>query len=318
MNIIVTGGAGFIGSHLCEALLNSDQVSKVICIDNFNNFYSPKIKENNVKTCLNSKKFKLYKADITSYQEIEKIFRNEKANKIFHLAARAGVRHSFLNPWLYEEVNVKGTLNLLELARKYDVKNFSFASSSSIYGGNTKIPLSEDDTADEPLSPYAITKRSAELLCKIYSEIHGLNVTCFRFFTVYGPRGRPDMAPYKFTKLISEGKAIDMYGDGSSKRDYTYITDIIDGLMNSLDKNFRFEIINLGNSKPIALKRLISVIERKIDKRAKINRIRKQIGEINVTYADIRKAGKLLGYKPKINIDKGIEKLVEWFKQTIH
>jgi len=314
MDILITGGAGFIGSHLCESLINSDLVSKVICIDDFNDFYDPKVKEKNIKACLSSKKFRLYKADITSLADIERIFKNEKIDKIFHLAARAGVRASLQNPMLYEEVNVKGTINLLSLALKYGVKNFTFASSSSVYGANKKMPFSEDDNVDNPISPYAITKRSAELMCKIYSRMYGLNVTCFRFFTVYGPRGRPDMAPYKFTKLISEGKPIDIYGDGSSKRDYTYISDIIEALMKSLEKDFRFEIINLGNSKPVELRRLIALIEKNLGRKARINKMKKQPGEVDVTYADITKAKKLLGYKPKTRIEEGIAKFVEWFK----
>ncbi len=314
MNILVTGGAGFIGNHLCEALIKSN-IGRVICIDNFNDFYDPRIKENNIKYCLSSRMFKLYRADITSIEETEKIFRNEKIDRIFHLAARAGIRYSFKNPLLYEEVNVKGTINLLNLAVKYKIRNFTLASSSSVYGANKKIPFSEEDNVDNPLSPYAITKRSAELLCKIYSEMHGLNVTCFRFFTVYGPRGRPDMAPYKFTKQISQGQPIEMYGDGSSKRDYTYISDIINGLVNSLEKNFKFEIINLGNSKPVELRKLIALIEKNIGKKAKINKMQKQPGEVDVTYADIKKAKKLLGYQPKIEIEDGIAKFGQWFKQ---
>ncbi|MEM2138717.1 MAG: NAD-dependent epimerase/dehydratase family protein, partial [Candidatus Woesearchaeota archaeon] len=221
--ILITGGAGFIGSHVTDYLL--DKKKKIICVDDFNDYYDPEIKRKNIFHNLKNKNYILIKADIRNFEKIKEVFENYKPNKIIHLAARAGVRPSLENPFIYEETNVKGTLNLLELSRLFKVKNFVFASSSSVYGGNKKIPFSENDFTDNAISPYAATKKAGEVLCYTYSHLYNLNVSCLRFFTVYGPRGRPDMAPYLFTKNIIEGKPIKMFGDGTSKRDYTYISD---------------------------------------------------------------------------------------------
>ncbi|MBD3202924.1 SDR family NAD(P)-dependent oxidoreductase, partial [Candidatus Woesearchaeota archaeon] len=285
--ILVTGAAGFIGSHTCEELLNRDY--SVVAIDNFNKYYDPKIKKRNIKNFLKNKNFSFYKADIRDFAKLTQIF-DRKIDKIIHLAARAGVRPSLKKPRLYFDVNVSGTLNLLELAKKFKINNFIFGSSSSVYGENTKIPFSEKHRTDCQISPYASSKKAGELICKTYSHLYSLNITCLRFFTVYGERGRPDMAPYKFTNLIYNDKPIEMYGDGTSKRDYTYIKDIVSGILTALEKNFRFEIINLGNSDPIELKRFISIIEKKLNKKAKI--IQKPIpkGDVKITYADISKA----------------------------
>lgn len=312
MKILVTGGAGFIGSHVCEALLKEHKV--VICVDNFNSFYNPKFKERNISKCVKNKRFKLYKKDIRDLKGISKILKKEKPNKIIHLAARAGVRRSIAQPLLYQDINVRGTLNLLEATRKNRIENFIFGSSSSVYGARKKGPFSEENRVDNPISPYAATKKAGEELCYYYHHLYGLNITCLRLFTVYGPRGRPDMALYKFTSLISKGKPIEMYGDGSSKRDYTYVSDIIDGILAALNKNLNFAIINLGNSKPIQLRYFISLIEKSLGKKAKIKQLPIQPGDISVTYANINKAKRLLGYKPKVKIEEGIKLFVEWYK----
>ena len=311
--ILVTGGAGFIGSHLCEKLLELGY--GVICIDNFDDYYDPKVKEKNLKVCLKDPRFKLDITDVGDFHELEKIFEKNKISKIVHLAAKAGVRASLKNPEKYREVNVNGTLNLLELARKFNIKKFIFGSSSSVYGTNKKIPFSEKDQTDNITSPYAETKRTAEIFCSYYHKMFKMNIICLRYFTVYGPRGRPDMAPYKFTKLIASGEEVPVYGDGGSKRDYTYVSDVVDGIVRALDKNLGFEIINLGNSKAVELRYLISLIEDNLGKKAKIKQLPIQAGDVPITYADIKKAKKLLGWEPKIKIEEGIKRLVKWYNE---
>jgi len=301
MNLLITGGAGFIGSHLCEAVLEKDH--SVICIDDFNDYYSPKIKEKNIEGCLKSKRFELFREDISDHNSIKKIFERKKIDQVIHIAARAGVRESISNPLLFEQVNVKGTLNLLQLCMEFNIKKFIFTSSSSVYGNNKKIPFSETDTTDNIISHYAATKRSAEIFCEVYSRLYGIKITCLRLFTVYGPRGRPEMAPYKFTKLIYGEKEVPIFGDGNSKRDYTYISDIIDGIVSTIDKDFKFEIINLGNSKPIELRKFISIIENTVGKKAKIKKLPHQKGDVSITFADISKAKELLNYSPKVDLD---------------
>lgn len=313
--ILVTGGAGFIGSHICDSLLKKGKL--VVCIDNFNDYYNPLTKEKNIEEASKNSNFSLHKVDITQKEELKKAFQNNRIDKAVHMAARAGVRASFENPELYEKVNIQGTKNLLELAHEFKIKNFIFGSSSSVYGTNKKIPFSEDDPLDSIISPYAKTKKKAEELCKEFHNKFNLNITCLRLFTVYGPRGRPDMAPYKFTKHIIKEKPIEMYGDGTTKRDYTYVQDIVDGVLSALDKNLNFEIINLGNSNPIELKEFISIIEEKTGKKAKIQQLPMQKGDVPLTYADISKAERLLGYQPKTNIKEGINLLVEWFKEQV-
>ncbi|MFH1770969.1 MAG: GDP-mannose 4,6-dehydratase [archaeon] len=308
---LVTGGAGFIGSHLCDTLLLKKH--KVICVDNFNDYYNPKWKKENIKHNLKNKNFFLYKADTTDYKKLAKIFESHKIDKIVHLAASAGVRFSLKNPFVYVQTNIKGTLNLLELARIFKIKNFVFGSSSSVYGANKKIPFSESDQVENQYSPYASTKRMGEILCKTYHNIYGLNIICLRFFTVYGPRGRPDMAPYKFTSRVIRGNPIDMFGDGSSARDYTYVGDIVAGVISSANVD-GFEIVNLGDSRPIKLRDFISIIEAAVGKKAIINQKEMPPEDVPITYADISKAKKLLGYKPKIKIEEGILRFVEWYK----
>ncbi len=307
---MVTGGAGFIGSHVCDALLGKGV--KVICVDNFNDYYDPELKERNISEASNNDDFTLCRVDITDSDAIREVFSDHRPDKVIHLAARAGVRASFEDPELYRKVNVDGTKNLLELSKEFNVKNFVFGSSSSVYGTNEKIPFSEDDLIDNAISPYAETKKEAESLCKEYADSSDLKITCLRLFTVYGPRGRVDMAPYKFTKNILNGEPIEMYGDGTTKRDYTYVMDIVDGILSASEREGDFEIINLGDSNPIELKEFIAVIEKETGKKAIINNVPMQRGDVPMTYADISKAKELLGYEPKVNIEQGIKLLVEW------
>lgn len=313
--IAITGGAGFVGSHTIAKCLKLGL--KVICIDNFNDYYNVQSKESNIKAFLSHKNFKLYRTDIVNYNDLEMVFQIEKPNRICHLAARAGVRPSIYAPLLYEEVNIKGTLNLLNLARKYEIENFVFASSSSVYGNNQKIPFSETDNVDYPISPYAATKRACELLAYTYHHLYNLNCTGLRFFTVYGPSGRPDMAPYIFVDSIYNCKEIKRFGDGSSKRDYTYIDDIVEGIVSALEKKYPYEIINLGNNNPIELNYFISLIEKILSKKAIIKEYPKQPGDVDITFADISKAEKLLEYRPKTSIEDGMMKFINWYKDNI-
>ncbi len=311
--ILVTGGAGFIGSHICDRLLSMKK--RVICLDNLNPYYSPVRKIKNIQHNFSNPNFFFIILDITKKDQLEQVFQNNRIDKIIHLAARAGVRPSIEKPLWYKETNVSGTLNLLELAKRYKIKNFVFGSSSSVYGKNKKIPFSEEDNVDYPISPYAASKKACELFCYTYSHLCKLNITCLRYFTVYGPRGRPDMAPYLFTRWIAEGKPIKMYGDGTTKRDYTYVSDIVDGTITALEKNFRFEIINLGNNQPVELRKFISIIENHLGKKARIRKKPLPPGDVPITFADITKAARILGYKPKVDIEEGMRNFVEWYKK---
>jgi len=313
MKVLVTGGAGFIGSHACDALLGRGD--SVVCVDNFNDYYDPQVKERNIKYNLGKENFSLCKADVLDFEEMKKIFETERPDKIIHLAARAGVRPSIKDPLLYEEVNVKGTLYMLELTRQFKLKNFVFASSSSVYGDRERGPFSEADSVDFPISPYAATKRAGELLGYTYHHLYGLNVSCLRFFTVYGPRGRPDMAPLKFTKLIDANEEIQIYGDGASRRDYTYISDIIFGVLAALDGDFGYEIFNLGGSNPVELNYFISLIEKELGKEARRRYVSRQQGDVEITFANTSKSERMLGYKPGVEVGEGIKKLVEWYKR---
>jgi len=312
--ILVTGGAGFIGSHLVERLL--DQKNDVIVLDDFNNYYSPEIKRKNIENAMRDPKYCLFEKDIRD--NLDDIFKKNKISMVVHLAARAGVRPSLIDPMLYNSVNISGTLNLLEYCREYGIKKFIFASSSSVYGVTNRVPFNEDDLLEHPVSPYAVTKIAGENLCRVYHNAYNISMACLRFFTVYGPRQRPEMAIHKFVRMINEGKAIPYYGDGKSARDYTFISDILDGIMSSIEKvnrehNF-FEIFNLGDSNKVTLKDLVCIIEDCTGKKAKMELLPDQQGDVPVTYADISKAGKLLGYKPKINIKEGVKLFVDWYK----
>jgi len=314
--ILVTGGAGFIGSHLVDQLL-AEGGSKVTVIDDFNDFYSPQIKRSAVKPHLENPNYKLVEADIRDTDVIAKVFADGSFDCVVHLAARAGVRPSLKEPTLYTETNINGTQNLLELAKTHGVPQFVFGSSSSVYGINSKTPFSEEDRIFQPISPYAATKAAGELLCHTYSHLYNLRTVCLRFFTVYGARQRPDLAIHKFTKLITDGKPIQMFGDGSTRRDYTYIEDIIEGVRAAMDFTESIhEVFNLGESETTQLRRLIELIEQALGAKAIIDRQPMQPGDVPVTFADIAKARELLNYSPKTKIDEGIPKFVDWFRNS--
>src|SRR4030043_659093 len=312
--ILVTGGAGFIGSHLCERLLSNG--TKVICLDNFDNFYDPNIKIRNVEGM--GKKFpdlfELVTGDIRNPEHLKGIFQKTQVDFVIHLAARAGVRPSIADPLLYQDVNIRGTIVLLEARKEYGIKNFFFASSSSVYGENQRVPFTEEDLDIQPISPYGATKRAGELLCYSYHHLYGMNIACLRIFTAYGPRQRPEMAIHKFTRLIDQGGKIPMYGDGSSRRDYTYIDDLIEGMLAAIHRHKGFEIYNFGESQTTSLKELMDLIEEALDKRANIERLEPQPGDVSLTYANVTKAGRMLGYEPKVNMKEGIKRFVEWYK----
>ena len=314
--ILVTGGAGFIGSHLCERLLSNG--SKVICLDNFDSFYDPNVKIKNVERM--TKKFpdlfELVTGDIRNPEHLKGIFQKTKFDFVVHLAARAGVRPSIADPLLYQDVNIRGTIVLLEACKEHRIQNFIFASSSSVYGENQRVPFTEKDLDIQPISPYGATKRAGELLCYSYHHLYGMHIACLRIFTAYGPRQRPEMAIHKFTRLIDQGEKIPIYGDGSSRRDYTYIDDLIDGILGVVHCHKGFEIYNLGESQTPSLKELIRLIEKALSKKANIETLETQPGDVSVTYADITKAKQMLKYHPKVKMKKGIQCFVEWYKEN--
>ena len=311
--ILVTGGAGFIGSHLCERLLSLG--SRVICLDNFNDAYDHNIKKKNISAAMSDPGFKLIEGDILDEALVEDIMKQYGVNLIIHLAALAGVRSSICAPLDYVDNDIKGTVTLLEASHKHGIKKFIFASSSSVYGiGET--PFREVNTALCQVSPYAAAKYSGELFCRAFYELYGIPTVCLRFFTVYGPRQRPDMAICKFTRAADEGREINIYGNGGSSRDYTYIDDVIDGIVASIRLKCGFEIINLGNSSATGLMELVKVIESKLNKTAKIRFLPDQQGDVPATCADIGKAAALLGFKPKVGLSEGIGRFVDWYKKT--
>lgn len=315
-NILITGGAGFIGSHLVDRLL-AEGGWRITVVDDFNDFYDPAIKRENVRTRLSNPDYQLIEADIRNPNALEQAFGEPAFDCIVHLAARAGVRPSLKEPRLYVETNINGTLNLLELARTHGVKQFVFGSSSSVYGMNAKVPFSEDDPIFNPISPYAATKAAGELICHSYAHLYDLRIVCLRFFTVYGARQRPDLAIHKFAKLISAGYPIPVFGDGTTRRDYTYIDDIIAGVRAAMDYDqSNYEVINLGESRTVELRELISLLEQALGRTAEIDRQPLQPGDVPQTFADISKARALLGYDPQTQIEAGIEKFVEWFRES--
>jgi UDP-glucuronate 4-epimerase len=314
MNILITGGAGFIGSNLTAALLKQNQ--SIICIDNFNDFYDPGIKRKNVADFKENPLYTLYEDDILNRKALDSIFSEHCFDLVIHLAARAGVRPSIDNALLYEEVNVAGTVNLLDCCRKFRVNKFIFASSSSVYGGNEKTPFSETDNVDNPVSPYAATKKAGELICFSYNHLFGISVQCLRFFTVYGPGQRPEMAIHKFTKNIFHNEPVEVYGDGLTFRDYTYIDDITGVISSNVSNINGYEIINLGNSSPVSLKYIIALIEKQAGKKASVKYLPFQQGDMHTTFADISKAKKMLKYNPVTSIEEGINKFVSWYRQN--
>lgn len=308
---IVTGGAGFIGSTLVENLLKRNW--KVSVIDNFDPFYAKSIKKKNIAPFSDNPDFELLEADIRDLESLQKLL-NKDYNVMIHLAAKAGVRPSIKNPGLYQDVNVMGTQNLLEICKLLDIKKFIFASSSSVYGVNPDVPWSEDDYVLKPISPYASSKISGELMGHVYSELYNIQFLALRLFTVYGPKQRPDLAIHKFAKMILRNEAIPVYGDGSTQRDYTYVEDIVSGFLSAIEyESSKYEIINLGNSRTVSLSEMITTIENVFGRKALIDRLPMQAGDVPKTYADISKAKKLLDYQPSTTFEEGIQKFRQWY-----
>lgn len=312
MKILITGGAGFIGSHVAKALLKRGD--EVVIVDNFNSYYDPQLKEDRVKNLLGSFNPKIYRVDITDKKALRKVFKENKIDKVCHLAAQAGVRYSMVNPDSYIQSNIIGTHNILEMIREFEIKDLVFASSSSVYGRQEKMPWSESDRVDETINVYAATKKANEEEVYAYHHLYGINAFGLRFFTVYGPWGRPDMAYYMFTDKISKGETIDVYNNGKMQRDFTYIDDIVKGVLSALDKVKGYEIINLGNHKPEELEKFISLIEKYLDKSANKNYLPLQQADFLVNYADNAKAKKILGFESKTDLEEGLEKFVGWYK----
>ena len=314
----ITGGAGFIGSTLSERLLELG--NNVIAIDNFCDFYNPEIKENNVKELLKNPNFKLYRNDIRDRQAVKKIFDENKIDVVMSLAAMAGVRPSIENPCLYQEVNCLGLQNILEEMKLHGVKNGVLASSSSVYGNCKEVPFREDMIVDYAISPYAATKKANEVMSHVYHKLYDMNIIMLRFFTVYGPKQRPDLAINKFTRLMLEGKEIPMFGDGTTSRDYTYVDDIVDGIIKSCEYTLShqnvYEILNLGNSSPTSLMEMINIIAKTLGVEPKIKQLPMQPGDVDRTYADISKAKNMIGYEPKTKFEEGIEKFIGWYKKN--
>ena len=313
--ILVTGGAGFIGSHLIDQLL--DVGNAVTSIDNFNNFYNPEIKTINQARHFNFESFKSIKADIRDHDTLQQIFRENEFGIVIHLAAMAGVRPSLDNPAYYTDVNITGTQSLLSVAAENEIDGFIFASSSSIYGNNEKIPFSEDDNVDRQISPYGASKKMGEILCYPYHYLYNIPMTCLRFFTVYGPRQRPEMAIHKFVRHILTGKPVPFFGDGETARDYTYIDDIISGILNAMKNVGDYAIYNLGNSEPIKLKELVGIIEEETGKKLVLDKQDLPRGDVNQTFADITRSKKHLEYNPQVHINDGLIRFIEWYEEKL-
>jgi UDP-glucuronate 4-epimerase len=311
MRVLITGGAGFIAFHLASALLKNH--ADVDLLDNFNDFYDPEIKRQNVRDLQSAGPASIHIVDILDRENLRRVFEEVQPDTVVHLAAWAGVRPSLQKPELYSSVNITGTVHLLELAKEFSTRCFIFGSSSSVYGGSTRVPFAEDDPAEKPISPYAATKRAGELLCYTYAHNFSMHITCLRFFTVYGPRQRPEMAIHKFAQLMCEGKEIPIFGEGDSKRDYTYVEDIVAGVLAAITVNPRYEIINLGESQTITLMELVDHLEKALGRKARIRHLPVQPGDVEVTFADITRARKLLGYSPQKPFKEGIRLFADWF-----
>jgi len=317
MNFLVTGGAGFIGSHLCERLLREGHA--VWAYDDLNPFYDPELKRANLREiAATGGQFEFVQGDICDRAALDALFGRVKFDQVVHIAARAGVRPSLKEPVLYQRVNVEGTVNVLEAARQTGVRKLIIASSSSVYGVNAKVPFSESDPIFQPISPYAASKLACEALGHTYHHVYGLDVVMLRFFTVYGPRQRPDLAIRKFATLIRAGKPIPVFGDGSTQRDYTYIDDILDGIAACISREFGYEVFNLGESQTVRLDQLIALLEEALGRKAIIDRQPPQPGDVPVTFADVSKAGRMLGYQPRVKIAEGIRRFAEWFERSAH
>jgi UDP-glucuronate 4-epimerase len=312
MRLLITGGAGFIGSHVADRRLARGD--RVVVLDDFNDFYDPRRKRANVEPHLGSTRYRLVEGDIRDRALVFRLFAEERFDVVVHLAARAGVRPSLCQPVLYEEVNCVGTLHVLEAAVAHGVPRFVFASSSSVYGTNSKLPFSEEDPISRPISPYATTKRAGELHVYALHHLHGFRAACLRFFTVYGPRQRPEMAIARFIRCLETGEPIPFFGDGGSRRDYTYIDDIVDGIEAALEADFAFEIVNLGSSHPVTLTELVAELEEATGKRARLAREADQPGDVPVTFASVEKAERLLGYRPRVPLPEGLRRSVDWHR----
>jgi len=311
MNILVTGGAGFIGSNLVDRLLELG--NRVSVIDSFSPFYDISIKRKNLETALKSDNFSLYEIDVRDSENITEIFELNNFDVVVHLASKAGVRPSIRLPRAYFDVNVNGTLNILEECRRHKINKVVYASSSSVYGNSKNAPFKETDAVDFPISPYAASKKAGELICHNYHHLYGINIYALRFFTVYGRRNRPDMGMFKFCKAIDEGKTIQLYGNGEPRRDFTHVDDIIDGILKSIKNVSGFEIFNLGESRTVSVNELIKLFEENLSKNAITEKVDMQPGDVMDTYADISKAKKLIGYDPKVTVEEGVGKLVNWY-----
>ncbi len=317
MNFLVTGGAGFIGSHVCERLLEAGHA--VWAFDDLNPFYDPALKRRNLREIqARAKPFQFVPGNLTDSTALDELLGGVRFDQIIHLAARAGVRPSLDEPALYQRVNVEGTVNLLEAARRHGVKKLILASSSSVYGVNAQVPFRESDPIFRAISPYAASKLAGEALGHVYHHVYGLDVVMLRFFTVYGPRQRPDLAIHKFARLIAAGRPVPFFGDGTTARDYTYITDTVDGVMACTNKEFGFDLFNLGESQTVTLSRLVELLEAALGQKAILDRQPPQPGDVPITYADISKARENLGYHPKVKIEEGIRRFVEWFRSVNH
>jgi UDP-glucuronate 4-epimerase len=312
MRVLITGGAGFIAYHAALALIGKG--AEVSLLDNFNSFYDPELKRQNISDLRSRATVRVHEVDILDRDRLTRVFEQDPPDAVVHLAAWAGVRPSLERPELYASVNVTGTVNMLEMAKKYSTGCFIFGSSSSVYGGNTKVPFSEDDPVNQPVSPYAATKRAGELICHSYAHNFGMHITCLRFFTVYGPRQRPEMAIHKFARLMSDRREIPIFGKGDSRRDYTYVDDIVSGILASLEVNPQFEIINLGESQTTTLMEVIRHLETALGEKATLRFLPDQAGDMQVTYADIGRARRILGYNPQKPFQEGIRLFAEWFK----
>ena len=316
MNILITGGAGFIGSHLSERLLENSK-NKITVIDNFDDYYPRKLKEANIKDFIGNENYVFYEADINNPDKLKQIFADNSFDIVIHIAAKAGVRNSIKNPIDYAKTNIIGTLNILECMKEYNVKKLIFASSSSVYGNSESDTFSEDLDISKPISPYAATKASCEQFLYTYSHLYGINVVALRFFTVYGPKQRPDLAINKFVRCIKEDKPVTIYGNGDNVRSYTYISDIIDGILAAIKYNkSAFEIINLGGIKTVSVNEMVETIEKVLGKKAMKEYLPMQAGDVNKTVCDITKARKLLGYYPKISFEEGVDKFCKWYESV--